>query len=279
MIGRFFYEKDDGTHQGGGDPNSAPKELRLEVDGEEKVFTPEMILDMHKNLGSATQNSQKAAPLLRLAEQTGMDPEDLAGQVGNAFALLTELQDKGLLDQDGNIVQPERTVNKPDDDDNSGGDKSFGADKIVEIVRATLKEELTPFQRSLQGLQQDSVAIQRHMISSRLREAYPDAQLSDQDVAQIMVTAKQGKKTVKEVADEYISRKKGYEESIRKQVLEEWKKKGFDPDSFNENDLDDQDGETVAGRIVGNKKLSFRKGKDTLTPAEATRRFLDMRLK
>ena len=255
----------------------------LEIDGEEKTFTPEQVLDMHKNLASATQNSQKAAPLLKLAEQVGLDPDDLSQQIPGAFSLIQDLVDQGIIDQDGNVIKQKAA--QPDDDikddsDSTSSSDQISASKIAALIEAKLEEKLTPFQKAIQDLGNTSTGLQRAEISRRLKTEYQDANLSDEDVTTIMSMsrASRGKMNLRQAAENFIGKRQEQMTQMEQQILDKYKKAGVDLSQFDLNSLKEQDADSVAARITQDKRLSFRKGEGTISPAQAAKDYLNMTL-
>ena len=256
----------------------------LEIDGEEKTFTPEQVLDMHKNLASATQNSQKAAPLLKLAEQVGLDPDDLSQQIPGAFSLIQDLVDQGIIDQDGNVIKQKAVAANADDDndndDSSSSSDQISASKIAALIEAKLEEKLTPFQKAIQDLGNTSTGLQRAEISRRLKTEYQDANLSDEDVTTIMSMsrASRGKMNLRQAAENFIGKRQEQLTQMEQQILKKYKEAGVDLSQFDLNSLKEQDADSVAARITQDKKLSFRKGEGTISPAQAAKDYLNMTL-
>lgn len=278
----IYYQADDGGGSGGG---SAPTGIVLDIDGEEKTFTPEQVLDMHKNLASATQNSQKAAPLLKLAEQVGLDPDDLSQQIPGAFSLIQDLVDQGIIDQEGNVIKqkaaPANADDDSDDNDNSNSSsEQISASKIAELIEAKLEEKLNPFQKAIQDLGNVNTGLQRAEISRRLKAEYQDADLSDEDVTTIMSMsrASRGKANLRQAAEQFIGKRQEQLTKMEQQIVEKYKKAGVDLSQFDLNSLKEQDADSVAARITQDKRLSFRKGDKTISPAQAAKDYLDMTL-
>jgi hypothetical protein len=277
MLGKVFYQADDGSGGGGGSPE--PTGITLEVDGEQKVFTPEQVLDMHKNLAKATQNSQAAAPLLKLAEQTGMAPEDLSQQVGGMFSLVQDLIDQGLIDAEGNVIKKQEAVlpkgKQPPADDDADPNAPITKAQLMELLTGTLEEKLSPFQKAIQDLGQMNTGLQRAEISRRLKDEYKDADLSDEDVTAIIANSRAGKLKLRQAADQFIAKRNDQMTRMEQQIKEKLKAAGLDLDSFDLNSLKEQDADSVAARITADKKLSFKKGKGSLTPSQAAKDYLD----
>lgn len=240
----------------------------IEVDGEEKTFKSEDVQNLLSQQASATQKTQQVSAILKAAEKFDMKPEDFVSQAEGAFSVIAEMIDQGFVDEKGNILK-KKADPKDIDFTPTPKDKNLGlpADKVADIV----KKALEPFVKKLDGLEQDQSQLTRLRIADSIKDSFKN--LKDKDISQLFAIANSDRtKTLMQHA-ETLSKAKVTEQSLtREEIAKEF---GIDVKKFDANKLLEQDAKGGASTMFKDKKFSFKKGKDSVTPRQAMHEFLD----
>ena len=250
-----------------GDPNaSKPASITIDVDGVPVTKSAEDVQNLIAQQASATQKSQSVAAVLQTAEKYGLSPEDLVQQADGAFAVMSDLIDKGIIDNKGAIIEkkvdPATTV--------------IPKDPVIPKDQTGLGSRLDLIEKSLAMLPGRLDTIERdqtHMIRMDLQRSIQakHSNLSDDDVSKLFGTAMNDKsKTIWQHAEGLSETKSAGVADLRKQHAKEF---GVNLDDFDANKLIEKDAEGGAGAVFKGKKFSFKKGEESVSPRQATKEF------
>uniref|UniRef100_A0A6M3LM26 Uncharacterized protein n=1 Tax=viral metagenome TaxID=1070528 RepID=A0A6M3LM26_9ZZZZ len=253
------------------------KEITVKVGEEEQTFNADQIAQMIVEKKSVTEMGQKAAPILKALEKYNTDAETLLGQTEEAFAVIAQMQDAGLIDEKGNIIKKtEVKVIEPF----KALAPVVGADKTAEIVLKALGPKIEDVVKRLATLEQDQTATFRDITATKVMTRYPN--FKEDDVHRLFARSSQRpEKTMWQHAEDMNAEKGNFSKEQRQAYAKEF---GINLDEFDRNKLIEQDPEGGASAMYKGKKFSFRKGpkgrdtKDTITPREATIAFMNKQL-
>lgn len=269
--------------EGGGE---APK-LTLEIDGEEKTFGADDVINLVKQQASATQSSQKAAPIIRAAERYGVDPEVLLQQAEGAFGLVSQLMDQGVINEKGELVQKGSASGDEGEDDplatlfggakdkgklEKDGQNSGGIDQtqFLSTVQRVVEKALNPLQEKIKSLEQDQTSLVRSDIERKLRSKYEG--LTSEDVDNILRQAtRDGRKSLLDHAEQYVNGMKSREQQLREKHAKEF---GIDLKEWEQRNKEREQHPDGISAVLKGRKVSFRGGKDTVHPRQALHEFM-----
>jgi len=254
--------------QDAGKGSPTGQELVVKVGEEEKVVTAEEVAKLLGAQATATQKAQQAAAVLKAAEKYGLDPETYVAQAEGSFARFAELIDEGILDTDGQLIK-------------KGGEKGGSPAGPTPSVppkgtpselkfQETAMKALETINKRLSMVEEDQTSLIRLDIERELKRRHPD--LDEDDVSrlfgQVNADRERGKQTtIWDRAKELSERKTGLVQQLREKHAKEF---GIDLDKWEQrNKQKEQSAEGGVAAFLKGKKISFRKGKDTVTPREA----------
>lgn len=255
----------------------------IDVDG--KSYSAEDVASLVKQQANATQALQKAAPVLKLAEKYGTDPDGLVKHVEGSAIAINKLIDAGLIDDEGNIV--EKSQGGGQDDflqsllgDQSGGGAGAQEPKVDQVVAKALEKvnkTLTTVTEEVNGLKSENATLKRQMMNDRIKKEYPD--LDDDDIAKAMGTASQRGLTLRDALEQTTKANQERTAKLKTEMQEKLiKELGLTEDQVEKlkksNELKELGPEGGSAVLIGKKKISFRKGEGTVTPRELTEQFL-----
>jgi hypothetical protein len=233
----------------------------------EKEYSPETIQQLE-------QKAAQAKKIVDNASRYGLSIDDYMANTDMALHTVSDLIEQGVIDQQGRRVQSTASdTPKRSDVDLSGVESQqdrgaiSGHLKRLEAVEQALSA-LTP---DIESVKQSQMQLIRKEVANDLIQRYPT--LTSDDVGKVFVKAMNDKTmSLEDHAQAYAQQKKEYSAAYRRKVLEEL---GMDPDKVEERNQLRQQGSGGAGRLFQGKKFSFKRGKDTMSPQEAARRYLE----
>ena len=250
--------------------------ITVKVGDEEKQFSAEDVSNLLAQQGEATKRSQQVASVLDLAARYGVSVEDLVHNAEGSFGLMAKLVDEGIINDKGEIIKKSSEGRKTEEESLfRTGDPSPGGDKKFEVAAKALME---PFEERLKRLEEtnarlrsDNTNLMRLRISDRIETAYPD--FTQRDIAAVFSRAEQERdKSILDHAKDVAEEKKA---EAAEQEAKFAKKYGIDIEKAKENQIFEQDPTGAAAGVIGEKKVSFKRGKDSVTPAQASKDFLE----
>ncbi len=248
--------------------NDAPASITVDIDGQQVTKSAEDVQNLIAQQASATQKTQQVAAILQQAEKYGLSPEDLAEQTDGAFAVMSDLIDKGVIDNKGARIEKKADSAEPTPPDPNLA--ALPKDQTGLVKRLELIEQsLAMLPDRLDVIERD----QTHMIRMDVQRSIQakHSNLSDDDVTKLFSTAINDKsKTVWQHAESLSEMKSAGVADLRKQHAAEF---GVNLDEFDANKLIEKDAEGGASAVFKGKKFSFKKGDDSVSPRKATMEF------
>lgn len=241
----------------------------------DKTYTADDIKGLVSQAAKATQVGQVAETVNTIASRYGLDPEGYLGQAELALGAVASLMEKGIIDDQGNLVQGKRVVENKGEEDKSGdtgGEKKTGKvdpDTIAAAVLERIEGKLSPVFKALDSIEKTQNHMLRQDLEAKLKSEFSN--LDSEDIDRVLASAFKDKKPVKEIAKTYSEKKAGMISELRKQHAKEF---GVNLDDFDANRLNEQGGGGAAAAFTG-KKFSFRGGKDVVSPREAARAYIE----
>lgn len=252
-----------------GTGNDTPANITIEIDGEKVTKSAEDVTNLIAQQASATQKTQQVASVLQAAEKYGLSPEDLVQQADGAFAVMSDLIDKGLIDNTGKIIEKKVEPGTPPVIDPLK--PVLPADDTGLVKRMeTIEKSLALLPDRLGAIERDQTHMIRMDLTDKIKTQHTN--LTDDDVTKLFSIAMNDKtKTIWQHAEGLSNVKKSSVADLRKAHAEEF---GVDIDKFDANKLNEKDADGGAGVLFKGKKFSFKKGeKDSISPKQATKEY------
>jgi hypothetical protein len=262
-------ENDPNSDPSKGDGGSNGNHITIEVDGESKSFSPDDIQNLVSQQAAATQKTQQVSAVLKACNKFDMNPEVFVGQAEGAFDVIANLIDAGVVDEQGNIIQKEVQPKRTDvsfGDTNRGVIDTSSEDKMLGVINKVLE----PLAKKFEALEKDQMQLTRLRVNDTISGKFDN--LDERDMSEIFATAGADKtKTLMQHAGIFSEKKKGNLLEQKKALAKEL---GVDYDEFTANALREQGSDGGAAGFLKDKKISFKKGKDSLSPKAAMADFL-----
>jgi len=269
-------QQDKSGESNTGSQTKSPGQIVVELeDGTKKELTHEDVKNLVAQQAALTQRSQQVSPLMKLCERYNVDGTTLASNAEAAFKVILDLQEKGVIDAEGNLVsssgQPATTPQNQEPSSSfpvtppaGQGDKSGQSQGNIDPVAAKALRSLT---ERLDTLSRAQDALIKLTLETQIKTQYPD--FTDDDVARVIAMSEHDKSgDLWSHAKKWSQTKKSLEQKAREKYAKEF---GIDLEKFDENRLRQQEAEGGIALPFKGKKFSFKKGKDTLSPREAMR--------
>lgn len=236
-------------------PVEKPTSIEVVIGEETKTLSVQEITDLVGREASATKKSQLASPLLETCKRYNVDPSVYAQHSQAAFQIVQQLQDAGVIDDNGEIIQQGAVVvdkgeKKTIVEDGKGAVKTDASDE-------KLANALDPLMKQIKVLARNQDNMMRVSLEGDVKKLYPE--FTDDDLARVF--AKTGVDTSKNLFEHAKDRADflGIKETeSRKKYAKEF---GINLENFDENKLNQQDGTGGAIGFVKGKKLVLKKTK------------------
>jgi hypothetical protein len=265
------------------DKSNAATSMTVDIDGQQKSYTPDDIKNLVAQQASATQKTQDVADVLKLAAKHEIPVKEFANQIEGLFGRVSELMEKGIIDDNGELIAQAPAIQAPVIPENPLPDfgnmtpqntQATADSKLEQVVQAALKpmrDEVAKVKEENVRIKENSAMFLKSQVRGEIQKAH--SELSDQD-ADYIIERSLNDTSIKleEHIEKYKTTKKDYGISQAKFYAKEFGlvKDGADFDKWNENRLREQDskGGGFAGLFKG-KKFSFKKGEGSVTPRQA----------
>jgi hypothetical protein len=256
----------------GGDAGTAAQ-IKIEVDGEEKIMSTDDVQNLVNQASAVATNSQKVQDILKTVERYETDPSTYLQNAESAFAVMNLLMEKGIIDNKGELIEQKVT---PDPDDKGkflvpGADPS--GDKTADIVKKALLPDIQKLVERVDGLEQSTSGLMRQNLKRDVQAKYPS--FGDEEVARLVrIASEDRRKGLWEHAEELDKGMQTGQAETRKKYADEFK---VDLDEFDKNKMKEQDADGGVGAIASGKKFLLPgrqrrlKVTDGVDPAEATK--------
>ena len=191
---KVWFDGDDddpGGSGGGGNGTNTPQVIKVG----DKEYTPDQITALEQTAGVGGK-------LKELADRYGVPPEQFLEYSNNSLGIVSELQTRGMLDDEGGLKIPQEPSGDAGRRQPLQGDP---ANKALEAIDA-LNQRFDKFEEGLSGLYKGRVM-------DTVRTVNPD--FSDDDVALIAREANRTKRPIVDVAKEIAMGRKEREDKIR----------------------------------------------------------------
>jgi len=252
------------------DKSNETKSIVVKVGEEDKTFTAEDVSNLLAQQASATQKSQEVAGITQAAERYGVSVDELLENAEGSFTLMNTLIDKGIIDEQGNIV--EKKGKEPEVDPKPKpqvpGTTPTSEEKIMEAV---LKAQ-NPLMQEVEKLRNDNVLLMKLRLQDKAQDAFDN--LAEEDVARVFTIAENDRnKSFMQHAEAYSKAKAEKRAELEQEFAKEH---GIDLEEVKAKKLFEQDPAGGAAAIFKGRKLSFKRGeKDTVSPLQATQEYFE----
>jgi len=253
----------------------------------DKTYTAEDVKSLIDNQAAATQKAQEMADITTAIDRYGTDPKTFLQQADGAFSVMSDLIASGVIDERGQVVEKEiprptqpaaETVESQMLSRNQQGGnpasqqttESISQDAIAKLVSEKIDAALQPITGAIGELDKTQTNMLRSTLGNQIKSKFPS--LNEDDISNVFATAMQdNSKDLFGHAEIRAEHRKGRTAEDRVRYAKEF---GVDLDKFDENKLWEQGPGGGAAAIFKDKRISFKGGKDSVTPKEAATAFL-----
>lgn len=263
-------ENDTNSDVSNNDTESNGNQIMVEVDGESKSFSSDDIQNLVSQQASATQKTQQVSAVMKACDKFDMNPDTFVGQAEGAFSVIANLIDAGVVDEQGNIIKKEQK--KDDISFNKNTNSNRGHESSEDKILSVISKVLEPLTKKFEVLEKDQMHLTRLRVNDSIQGKFKN--LDEKDLSELFATAGADKtKTLMQHA-EVFSKKK--DDNFLEQKRAIAKELGVDYDEFTANTLREQGAEGGAAGLFKDKKISFKGGKNSLSPKAAMAEFFKL---
>lgn len=255
-----------------------------EGDGGEKIkvgdkeYSPNELAERLNERESFAQKLESMKPLETMLTQHNISAEQLANETRGAFEALVRMQEAGMIDADGNIVQKKAEAQQqtPAMKQDSGQQKpGLGTPSVDDIATKALERvspEVTALKSEVNELRNSLNLLYREKISDTVKAKGINVQ--DEDIHLAMAEANKTGKDFWSILDQ---RAKRYTDLKQQTIASFAKEHNLDLDQLNAlREMQSKEG-NVAAAIVEGKTISNRPGAKkagAVSALEATKELL-----
>jgi len=284
----------DGGQDGKPGADGAGDSIKINIGGESQTLNVAEVtaaLEKAENLGKTVEG---LSGFQKILTQYGVSAEDYLKNSEASFALANTLISKGVIDEQGNIIEKKEPDLKPGDKTIIPGVPAAVPDTVLTKQLSTIEKALVTLGGKIDTIEDGQSSLYRRNVNKDVIAAHPG--LNDDDVSKLLGIAQADKSKgfwdhAETMAKEKTTREQVQVNTIAKTVVETLIKariipKGkVDLDSFDLNKLKEQD-PAAAAPVYENKKFMFgsrkRKlgeaAKDFVAPSEGMKEMLDQKL-
>lgn len=252
--------------------------IKVQEDGKEvdKTFKGEdvkTLLDQHSDL---TGKVEKLDNFSKALERYGTDSDTYLSNAEAAFGVMNDLVEKGLIDEQGNIVEKKEKSSDSGNKDglfnfSQAGDNKEMTDKVARVVSKVLGTKLGDLTKQVEELSSGQAGLFRSQLKGKIQDKY--SSLSDDDVSKLFgIASTNPQKDLWTHAEEMDKAKDVSKGKARESYAKEF---GIDLKEFDANKLNEQDSKGGTITALKGKKFVFsprakRLGdKDSVSPRDA----------
>lgn len=161
------------------------QKIEVEINGEKKTLTVEEVKVLAGKVGELERAKEGYAPFAKVLLQYGVDVNDYLRNSEASFAVVNQLIEKGIIDDQGNVLE------KKAEEDNKGNIiKQDDSQRNTSGGKATktILDALTKIAGRIESLEEGQSGIYRRNIEADVKSKYPD--LESGDITQILARAK-----------------------------------------------------------------------------------------
>ena len=277
----------NGKSDGGQDGKGAGDSITINIGGEAKTLTPAEVSTMLEKAGNVEKTLEGLSGFQKVLTQYGVTSEEYLRNSEAAFASHNSLIAKGIIDQDGTVIEKKASDVKP-------GEKPIVPEpKDAEVTKqlGTIEKALVALGSKMEGIEDGQSSLYRRNLENDVMAAHPV--LEKDDVSRLLAKAQADKGKgfwdhAGEMAQEKMAKETAQVNTIAKATVETLVKVGIiskdkvDLEAFDLNKLKEQD-PSAAAPVYENKKFMFssRKRKlgkaaeDFVAPSEGMKEMLD----
>jgi hypothetical protein len=243
----------------------------------EKEYSDEELTQLVTQHEELSSQFEKAKPVFELAERYGVSPEQFASEAQGAFGALINLQEAGILDKDGRIVETaveKRPTSPPSDLPKSVAQPIVNVDQIAEAALQKLNPKIEALATENKTLRDSLNRLYREKIAETVKaKGY---QVDDEDVNLALASAS---RTGKDFWEELDSRAERYKTTEQRAIERFAKEHNLDIGELNKRrEMHSKEG-SMGQMITEGKRITSRpkRGANEISPLEATEQLFRMR--
>lgn len=240
----------------------------------ETTISEEQFAEMQTTMTSQADMLADVQPAIDAAAKYGIKPDVYIQQAEAGLELVGNLIQEEVIDPSGKLLSKGKVEVK----DLILKDKNV-KDPAKEVgnpdVKAILQEAIEPLLGKITSLEKTNLGLIQSQLETKILSEHDG--VTRDEVGTILQTAMLDKsKDLNTHVEEFKAHKVAGVQASRAQFAKEF---GVDLDQLDKNKLFESDPGAAAQAIVGEKKVSFRKGEGNVSPREAAAAFLNQAIK
>jgi len=203
------------------DNKSAGDSIQIKVGGEVKTFSPQELATRLEKAGNLERTVEQLSGFQKILTQYGIGADEYLKNSEAAFAIANTLIEKGVIDEQGNIV--EKRTQDPRSSDDGKPTFRFSDDASKDKQLETIGKALQAIVNKVEKLEEGQSNIYRRNIKRDVQAMHPE--LDDADISKLLALSQRDKSRgfwdhAANLANEKSTRTKQTEKSFVKSVVE-----------------------------------------------------------
>ena len=255
------------------------EEIKIQTEDGEKVLKTEDVKSLFDEHSELKKEAEGVSTFNKTLEKYGTDQETYLTNAEAAFGVMSELIEKGLIDEKGNVIEKKAggdpSKDKGDEDPlaflNFDKNETDKGDKVALLVAKVVETKLGSLAKKVDDLSSGQAGLYRAQLKFAVQGKY--SSFSDDDVSKLFgIASANPAKDLWAHAEEMARGKDVTSKGEREKYAKEF---GVNLEEFNQNKLNEQSADGGSIPALEGKKLVFgprakRLGtKDSVTPREA----------
>ena len=239
----------------------------------ETEYTDEQLKAALDSIEKLAKLEQRIAPVLKVAEKYKLDPKDLVENAEGAFHQIFQLQEAGVLDEQGNLVERKEQKSTKTTEPEAKPDQQQNANDVEAIVNKAMEgiaKSVKGLESTVTQLNNSQSQLLRERMSDKVRSKYPH--LNDEDISIVLAKATAQKEDFWKLAEERNSEKEKGNQALIESFAKEHK---LDLTELNKRKEMSAEGGSVADVILEGKKISRKGGEGTISAKDAMSAYFD----
>jgi len=252
--------------------------IKIQEDGKEidKTLKAEDVKTLLAEHSELSGKIEKLSDFSKALERYGTDSSTYLSNAEAAFGVMSELVEKGLIDEQGNVIEKKGKGSDSGDKNDlfnfsQAGDNKEMSEKVAQIVSKVVGTKLGDLMKQVENLSSGQAGLFRAQLKGKIQEKYPS--FSDNDVSKLFgIASTNPAKDLWAHAEEMAEKQKVSKDKDREKYAKEF---GIDLKEFDANKLNEQDSKSGTIAALKGKKFVFsprakRLGdKDSVSPRDA----------
>jgi len=175
----------------GGQSEGSGDSIQIKVGDEVKTFTPQEIQNQLEKAGNLQRAMEGLSGYQKVLTQYGVNSDEYIQNSEAAFQIMNTLIERGLIDQQGNLVEKKKAGDDDPKDRQTPGFR-FADDPRKDRQLETIGKALQTITSKIEQLEEGQSSIYRRNIKRDVMVQHPNLD-SDDDISRLLATAQRDK--------------------------------------------------------------------------------------